>query len=144
MTLRRRHVDTLVGSILLTARLLLAGIFLVAAVAKLADWRGSVRALSDFEIPPPLVPTIAIALPVTELVVAAILIPRPTAWWGALGALLLYAMFIVAIVNQLAHGRRPDCHCFGQLHSAPVGQSTVIRNALLAAISGLVIVHGRA
>src|SRR5205823_5892408 len=42
-----------------------------------------------------------------------------------------------------ARGRRPDCHCFGQLHSAPAGWPTLIRNLVLAAIAGAVVAFGR-
>src|SRR5215469_8875335 len=107
--------------VLLAGRLLLTGVFVVAAVAKLADPRGSRQALSDFGVPRSLVPAISVALPLAELAVAVALIPRPTAWWGALGAFVLLAVFIAGIANQLAHGHAPACHCFGQLHSAPAG-----------------------
>src|SRR5205807_837008 len=36
----------------------------------------------------------------------------------------------------------PDCHCFGQLHSAPAGPKTLARNLVLAAIAGLVVAAG--
>src|SRR5690606_27067428 len=32
-------------------------------------------------------------------------------------------------------GRTPDCHCFGQLHSEPVGKATLLRNGALAAVA---------
>jgi hypothetical protein len=35
--------------------------------------------------------------------------------------LALLVLFIVAIAVTLARGRKPDCHCFGQLHSKPIG-----------------------
>jgi peroxiredoxin len=43
----------------------------------------------------------------------------------------------------MVRGRKPDCHCFGQLHSEPVGRQTLIRNAVLAAVAGLVVAWGR-
>jgi peroxiredoxin len=42
----------------------------------------------------------------------------------------------------MARGRKPDCHCFGQLHSAPVGRPTLIRNAVLAACAGWLVSRG--
>jgi methylamine dehydrogenase accessory protein MauD len=129
---------------LLADRLLLATIFVVAAMTKLADQRGFRQSLSDFSVPRFLVPSIGVALPLTELAVAIALIPRSTAWWGALGAFILLIVFSGGIANQLAHGHAPECHCFGQLHSAPVGWPTLVRNTFLAAVGGLVIAHGRA
>ena len=51
-------------------------------------------------------------------------------------------MFIVGISINLARGRTPECHCFGQLHSAPAGWKTLARNGVLAAIAGLVLWEG--
>ena len=61
-----------------------------------------------------------------------------------LGALILLLLFVAGIGYNLAQGRQPDCHCFGQLHSAPAGWPTLIRNLVLAAVAGLVIGFGRA
>jgi peroxiredoxin len=81
-------------------------------------------------------------LPLAELAVAIALIPTDTAWWGALGALALLLLFAAGISASLARGKKPDCHCFGQLHSAPAGWSTLARNGLLAVLSGLVVWQG--
>lgn len=40
-------------------------------------------------------------------------------------------VFIVVLVASLVRGRRPECHCFGQLHSAPIGATTLLRNVVL-------------
>lgn len=105
---------------LLITRLLLAAIFVLARVAKLADRAGSRRAFIDFDVPVSLALTVGgILLPLTELAVMAALIPAPSAWWGAFGELVLLLLFITGI--NLAHGREPDCHRFDQLHSSPAG-----------------------
>jgi methylamine dehydrogenase accessory protein MauD len=128
--------------VLLVARLLLVGMFAVAGLAKLADRAGSRQALINFGVPTALAAPGGTLLPLVELVVAALLIPPQTAWWGALGALLLLLAFVVGISYNLARGRTPDCHCFGQLHSAPVGWPTLVRNAVLAALAGVVLWQG--
>src|SRR5215211_8007275 len=128
------------GTALLVARLLLALVFAVAGVAKLADREGSRRAVVDFGVPSVLAAPLGLLLPLAELVVAAALIPSATAWWGALGALLL--LFVAGISFNLARGHRPDCRCFGQIHSAPVGWKTLLRNGVLAAIAGFVVWRG--
>jgi hypothetical protein len=68
------------------------------------------------------------------------LVPPVIAWWGALTLLLL---FVAGISSNLARGQHPNCHCFGQLHSAPAGWSKLIRNLGLSAIAGLVVIFGR-
>ncbi len=129
--------------VLLLARLLLAVVFIVAGLAKLADRAGSRQALIDFGVPARLAPVLGILLPLAELAVAVALIPTAWAWWGALGALALLLLFAAAIGYNLARGRTPDCHCFGQLHSAPVGWSTLVRNLVLAVVAGFVVGLGR-
>lgn len=70
---------------LLIARVLLAAIFVTAGLAKLFDLSGSRRALIGFGVPVKMARPLGLLLPACELLVAAGLIPRSTAWWGALG-----------------------------------------------------------
>jgi methylamine dehydrogenase accessory protein MauD len=128
---------------LLAARLVLAAVFAVAGVAKLADRVGSRRAVEDFGVPAQLSGVVALVLPVVELGVAIALVSTSFAWWGALGALGLFVMFVVGIVVNLVRGQHPNCQCFGQLQTARVGRSTLIRNLVLAAIAGYVVWQGR-
>jgi peroxiredoxin/uncharacterized membrane protein YphA (DoxX/SURF4 family) len=128
---------------LLLARLLLAVVFILAGLAKLFDRAGSRQALIDFGVPSGLASALGVLLPLTELAVAIALVAGRTAWWGAIGALALLVLFVAGIGLNLARGRKPDCHCFGQLHSEPVGWSTLARNGILAAVAGFVVWQGR-
>jgi peroxiredoxin len=130
------------GAALLVSRLLLAGVFLIAGVAKLADPAGSRRAVVGFGVPERLASVAGVGLPATELVVGVALIPSISARFGALGALLLLAVFGSAIAVALRRGTEAECHCFGQLHSAPVGWRTLGRNGVLAAVAAFVVIVG--
>jgi thiol-disulfide isomerase/thioredoxin len=130
------------GYTLLVARLVLAGVFAAAGVAKLADWKTARAAISGFGIPFPNV--VGAVLPVAELATAAALVPVSTAWSGAVGALVLLSLFTGAIGINLVLGRRPDCRCFGQLQSRPIGWSTLARNAALMGLAALIVLYGRA
>src|SRR5215213_177999 len=127
---------------LLIARLLVAAVFIVAGAVKLANRQGSRQAIVDFGVPSAIAAPLGLLLPLAELAVAATLLPASTAWWGALGALVLLSLFVVGISVNLARGRTPECHCFGQLHSAPVGWRTLARNGVLAAVAGFVLWEG--
>src|SRR5215203_2110882 len=127
---------------LLVARLVLAGVFGGTGVAKLADRAGSSQALVDFGLPSSLANPLTILLPLAELAVALALISASTALWGAMGALALLVLFIAGISINLARGRKPDCHCFGQLHSAPAGWKTLARNGVLAALAAFLLWAG--
>lgn len=130
------------GLLLLLARVLLAAVFAIAGFGKLSDLAGSRKSLLDFGVPLALTPLLSFLLPMAELACAVALLPARFAWWGAAGVLALLLLFIAAIGFNMARGRRPDCHCFGQLHSAPVGWKTLARNTALCAISGLILWQG--
>jgi uncharacterized membrane protein YphA (DoxX/SURF4 family) len=122
---------------LLLGRLLLAAVFLAAGMAKLRDLPGSRHAIGEFGVPARAAGVLGTLLPLAELTITGALIAGPTATWGALAALALLLLFCVAIAWNLSHGRAPDCHCFGQLHSTPASRRTVARNLGLAALAFL-------
>src|SRR5262245_52861919 len=106
--------------VLVLARLLLSVIFGLSGLAKLVDLSATRQAVREFGVPRPVVYPLAVLLPVAEVAVAIFLVPVVSARWSATGALALLGVFFVAIVVNLARGRKPDCHCFGQLHSRPI------------------------
>jgi uncharacterized membrane protein YphA (DoxX/SURF4 family) len=130
------------GSFILAARVILAAVFATAGVAKLRDRQGTRDALEDFGVPASVLSPFALVLPLAELGTAVALLPRPTAQWGGLAALILLLAFIGAITRSLARGEAPDCNCFGQLHSEPAGRRTLFRNIVLAAVAAFVTVKG--
>ena len=130
------------ASLLVGARMLLVVVFAVAGVTKLLDRRGTRRGLADFGIPAGALAVGAILLPLAELATALALVFPGSAQWGGLAALLLLFAFIAGIAGAMRRGQAPDCHCFGQLHSAPAGRGTLLRNAALAVPAVLVAVEG--
>ena len=95
-------------------------------------------------MPARLIPAGALALPVLEIAFALGLLPTSTAWLASLGMLALLVGFISGIGYNLARGRRPDCHCFGQLYSKPIGFETLLRNGVLAALAAVIALAGPA
>ncbi|MDR9370517.1 MauE/DoxX family redox-associated membrane protein [Conexibacter sp. JD483] len=123
------------AALLIVARALLALLFAVAGAAKLADRDGSAEAARGFGVPARAAGAVALLLPLAELTLAAALGPPLTAPYAALGACALLLGFAAAIARAVRAGETPDCHCFGQLHSAPAGRATLLRNGLLAALA---------
>jgi len=126
----------------LALRIVLAVVFATAGVGKLRDLEGSRRAMQDFGVSEGLAPTLGLLLPLAELATAILLIFEPTAQVGAILAALLLLAFMAGIANALRKGEQPDCHCFGQIHSAPAGKSTLIRNGILLAAALVVAIGG--
>ena len=74
---------------ILAIRIVLAAVFVIAAVGKLLDLEGSRRAVRDFGVPRGAAAAVGLLLPLMELAIAVALIPVPSARWGALAAFLL-------------------------------------------------------
>ena len=113
--------------VLLLARIILAIVFLVAGIGKLLDLKGSKNAMLGFGLPDLLAGPASIALPIAELVTALLLIPKSTAWWGAILAFLLLAAFVGGIAYNMSKGRAPDCRPSARADPCP--GSTPIANS---------------
>ena len=127
---------------LLAARLLLAFVFLLAGATKLVDPVGMRKTWIAFGFPVVLARPIVVLLPVLEIAVGVLLIPTSLAWYGAWGALGLLTAFAIAIGVAMARGRKPDCRCFGRVHSGPVGWRTLARDGVLAICAGWLVWRG--
>lgn len=130
-------------NLLLVARILLAGIFGVAGIAKLYDLSGSKKAVKDFGVPEVLARPLGVVLPIVEIIVAGLLLFTQTSWFGAIGAGVLLLAFVAGMAIQMIKGNAPDCHCFGQIHSEPVSPKSLIRNAVFLILPILLIISGR-
>ncbi len=128
---------------LLLLRLALAALFGVAGIAKIFDPEGSKKAFTDFGVPASLVRPAAFLLPLVELAVAAMLLFVPSSWFGAIGAAALLLIFTGGMLYQMAKGNAPDCHCFGQIHSEPVGVSSIVRNLVMLIPAVILLIQGR-
>lgn len=129
--------------IIALVRLLLSAVFGVAGVTKLLDQPGTREAVINFGAPKSFAPSVAIALPLVELAIAAGLLFTPTAWWSALAALFVLGLFVIAIGVNLARGKTHECHCFGQIYSRPLGWPTLVRNMVFALTAVLVLWNGQ-
>jgi peroxiredoxin/uncharacterized membrane protein YphA (DoxX/SURF4 family) len=120
-------------------RAMLAGVFALAGVSKLVDLPGSRAAVLGFGAPERLGRPLAVLVPLLELAAVALLAFQATARVGAALALALLLVFSAAIARSMARGEAPECHCFGQMHSAPAGPRTLARNLALAALAAAVL-----
>ena len=130
------------GDVTLAARALLFCIFAVAALAKLLARDTSSVEFRDFGVPARIAKLTEPLLVPAELAVATSLLIQPTARIGAVAATLLLLIFIAGVANALRNGRRPQCGCFGGLHAEPIGNSTLVRNALLTAVAAFAAATG--
>jgi len=128
--------------VLLGARLVLAAVFLAAALGKLSDRSGFRRTLADFGVSAGPARVAGTALPLVEFVVAVALVVPGSARWGGLVAAALLLAFCAGVGRALARGETPECNCFGRVRSRPVDRATLARNLLFVSLAAFVAVAG--
>ncbi len=121
------------------ASLFLAGLFVLAAVAKWRDLPATARSLRALGLPRPW--TAARALPAVELALALGLVVTPAG--SAAVALSLLSAFSVFLVSRLRAGVDAPCQCFGTWGSGrPLSWVDVVRNVWLMAAAVLALSGG--
>lgn len=126
------------GVAVLAARLVLAGVFVAAAAAKQFDRRGTEKGMAAFGVPRRLAPATAVAVPIAELAIGLLLVPRATAAMAAGAAIVLLVAFTAGILANLAQGRTPDCACFGRARAGRADGRAAARNLVLAGLAAWV------
>lgn len=125
---------------LLAVRVLLAGLFALAGVAKLADRASFRQAVSDLEMP--FAGALSILVPLSELAVAGALLDGRSAWWGAMCTIVLLVAFSAVLGIARVRGRPADCNCFGRVYASSAGWPAIFRNVFLGCLAGLLITAG--
>lgn len=123
--------------------LLLVVVLLVSAVAKLRDAASVRESFITLQLPPSLTHSPApVLLPWAEIVLAVALVVLwgPPAVAVAVAALALFVAYLVIIVRASRFGHPVECGCLGRLGLGVVGPVTVVRNVVLVALSGWVVV----
>ena len=115
------------------AAVVLAAVFAWAAAAKGARHGATAAAFTALGVPAPQI--LAVAVPIVEAVIAALLVIRP-AVGGAL-ALAALAAFTMVVVRAVSRGTSSGCGCFGARRTEPVGPADVIRNGVFAALAAV-------
>ena len=124
----------------LVLRLMVAGVFIAAALGKLRDPAAFAEETGNYQLFPELANYIAIAVPSIELVCAACLLlgRRPWRNGAALALVLMLAIFSTAIARAWALGLNLECGCFGT-GSTHVGPWPILRNLGLASALALAL-----
>lgn len=106
------------------ARLLLAGVWIVAGWLKAVDLDASVRAVRAYQILPELgAQVVGAGLPLIEIVAGMLLLVGFGVRIGAALSVLMLAAFTVGIASAWARGLQIDCGCFGSGGALAVGKS---------------------
>jgi protein-disulfide isomerase/uncharacterized membrane protein YphA (DoxX/SURF4 family) len=122
------------------ARVLLGVVWAWAAVAKLGDPAGSVRAVRAYDLLPEwLAKGVGYGLPFLELGLAVLLIAGLATRLAAVLSSTLLVVFLAGIVSAAARGLQIECGCFGGGGQLGAGQSTAYTGEILRD-AGLLVV----
>lgn len=118
---------------------LLAGVFLAAALPKLQSPRRFALTVVEYRVLPlPASLLFARLLPSLELLAALLLLAGITVRWSALFLALMLASFCLAVAINLARGRDVDCGCFGasgKKTGRRVGPSLLLQDVALLGVA---------
>lgn len=102
------------GWLVLVARLVVGGVWIVAGALKIPDPASSVQAVRAYRLlPEAIVPTVGQLLPVVEVVVGLALVVGLLTRTMAVASAVLFVAFIIGIASAWARGLTIDCGCFG-------------------------------
>ena len=132
-------MDVLDGlaALALRASALAAGVVLTfGALAKLRDWPAFREAVAAYRLlPDPLVPIVALALPVVEALAAAALLVDDLRVAGAYVAISVVGVATVAVAINVWRGRTNiDCGCGGVEGKQRLSWGLVARNSVLIVV----------
>ena len=134
-------MDAAIAVSVLTARLLVGSLFVLAGVAKLRDRAGFRRAVDRYRLLPSwVVGPFAAVLPWMEVAVGAALIAGVAIVPAAGLITVLLVGFAVAMAVNLGRGRDIDCGCAGAVGATRISWWLVARNTVLAVVTATVAV----
>jgi hypothetical protein len=118
------------------ARLTLGGVWIVAAIAKLAMGRGRSTIVEQFTLlrgAP--ARAVGLVLPILELVLGLLVLTGIGLQWAAAVSAVTLAAFSIVLVQALIRGQSIRCNCFGTVSDAELGWGSAVRNAGLLALA---------
>ena len=133
------------GLALISCRVILGGLFLIAGVTKAYDPAGFATEIQNYHLVPWLGGVLlSLFLPWVEIFAGgALLLKR-----FEQGALLLISAMLIAycaaLISAMARGLNIDCGCFGRLISSTGIAWALVRNAGLMILTGILWIFGKA
>jgi hypothetical protein len=123
------------NDVALAARVVVAIILVASGVGKLLALRQSIASYrTQFRGYAWITVLVALALPVYELVLAALLLFVDAAWPSWL-ALLTFAAFTVVLVRRIVLNDRRPCNCFGAASKRDLSIGSLLRNTWFLALA---------
>lgn len=144
MSLSAKSLKAFIGRppVILLARVVLAAVFIWAAIAKIPRPIELANAIIGYQIAPAiLIAPAALILPFVELwaALAVLFGSRRFRKAGALILLILLAAFMAAVIQGLARGLDFDCGCFGAQDQRKPGALFLLQDGALALAAAIIL-----
>jgi putative oxidoreductase len=121
--------------VVLGLRLLVAAVFLAAAIPKVLDPASFATDIDNYRVvPDALIGPMAVVLPLVETTIGLALVTGLYARGAAILASGMLVTFAIAMVQAIARGIDLDCGCFGHVVETQVSWMTVTRNVVLTLV----------
>ena len=129
-----RPTNSFLPTLRLAARVVLAGIFVIAGAAKAYDPGGFAIEIQRYQLVPWLVGTVlAMYLPWLEMIAGAMLFVGRLERGALLILTLLLVIFTCALASAMVRGLGIDCGCFGKTFQSTGTLVPFLRNIFLLA-----------
>ena len=127
-------------ALIVVLRLVVAAVFLGAALPKIAEPSTFATDIDNYRmVPDALIGPLAVGLPLLEALVAVALVTGVHARGAAIVASGMLLAFAVGMVQAIVRGIDLDCGCFGHVVETRVSWLTVTRNVVLTIACGPVV-----
>lgn len=107
----------------------------VSAASKVLSQSNFKKTLFDMGVPRAYIGLLAILIPLSELIIAGLLIIPMTQALAQWLLLCMFLIFTLAVGRAMATKKQADCNCFGSLSQEKLGWSTLIRLIILMALA---------
>lgn len=118
----------------LTARYLLAAVFILAGSFKLQHPQVAADSIVAFGVGTQANPRNGLALGAAEVIIALLLVADQTAAFGALAVVIATLLYLTLIVLALYRGRRFPCACFSSA-ADDIDSGTALRAGILVVVA---------
>jgi uncharacterized membrane protein YphA (DoxX/SURF4 family) len=125
--------------VVIALRLIVAAIFLGAALPKIADPASFATDIDNYRmVPDAIIGPMSVVLPLLEALVGVALVTGIHARGASLVAAAMLVAFAVGMVQAIGRGIDLDCGCFGHVVETRVSWLTVTRNVVLTLACAIV------
>jgi hypothetical protein len=119
----------------------MAGFFLVFSFFKLLNLKGFAESYVMYDVVARKIPIWAYIYAFTELILGLAFLTGFNPLITNSGTFLVMSVSIIGVLQSVLNKKKIQCACLGVIFNLPMSTVTIIENALMIIMSGLMIIH---